>query len=238
MINMADSPHTHFCQLPEKYDIDLEVLREGLESVNALEQVKLYPMDQHPSIGRIRRVTGMAGENNDAPTHFKGYSGICFKSEKGMENDLYQGLSSNVTGTNSKKALEVGIDSTFTEPNNIWFPYLAEIESKFKGQVTQMRLINLHARHNLGRKMHTDYPWYKGLRLHIPLTDDLVYKWRVRNEYYEVNGANGHMYYLNTGVPHTAINDHSDKDRLVFNVNMIPHTLEISIDDQIEQEIL
>ena len=232
---MLDDNHIEFCQLPEKYDIDLEQLRAGLRSVNAFDFERPLWFNL-PRNGRTAR----AMLRNDAPIHIEGYSGICFKSEKGKENDLYQGLaydgiqeSSNVAGPS-----DVGIDSTFTERNDMWFPYLTEIESKFKGQVTQMRLLKLHARHNLGRKMHTDYPWYKGLRLHIPLTDDLIYKWRVMKTIYEVHGADGHMYYLNVGKLHMPMNDHSDIDRWVFNVNIIPHTLEIPLHEQIKQEIL
>ena len=171
-ILMIDTNHIEFCQLPQKYDIDLEQLREGLRSVNAFELERPLWYNLPRNLLEARELM-----RNDAPIHLEGYSGICFKSEKGMENDLYQGLaydgilkSSNVAGPS-----DVGIDSTFTERNDMWFPYLTEIESKFKGQVTQMRLLKLHAGHNLGRKMHTDYPWYKGLRLHIPLNDSTKY---------------------------------------------------------------
>ena len=46
------------------------------------------------------------------------------------------------------------------------------------------------------------------------------------------------VHYLDTGKPHTAINEKSTIDRWVFNINLIPHTTEIPIHQQIRQEIL
>ena len=235
---LIDTNHIEFCQLPQKYDIDLEQLRNGLRSVEAFERVKLNTGEEYPDIARMRRITGTTKESDDSLIPIEGYSGICFKSEKGMENDLYQGLSSNVLGTGARKAMGLIQHFDATVRNDIWFPYLTEIERMFNGQVTQMRLLKLHARHNLGSQMHTDYPWYKGLRFHIPLTDELVYKWRVMKTIYEVYGADGHMYYLNVGKPHMPMNDHSDLDRWVFNVNLQPHTLEIPLHEQLKQGIL
>ena len=214
-----------FCQLPSKYDIDLNLLRQGLESVDAFNRVKQYP------------IPGNYTDGSGKITRFMpGYYGICFKAEPGSKDPLYAGLSSNVLVAGRRRNAK--IDETYTERTDVWFPYLTEIENKFRGTLTQIRLIKLEAGYNLGEQPHIDYPWYKGIRMHIPLTDGVQYEWHVLDEQYTLDGSQPHIYYLDTGKPHTAKNKASTVDRWVFNLNMIPHTTEIPIDQQIKQEIL
>jgi len=147
---------------------------------------------------------------------------------------LYDGIHSNLLIRDHDQY----VDEDFTEKTGIWFPYLDDIVNKFNGTVTQIRLICLRAGHNLGEKQHIDYPWYKGIRMHIPLTDGAEYWWNVYGQNYRVYGAQPHIYFLNTGKPHDARNKLSTIDRYVLNINMIPHTTKIPIDQQIQQEIL
>ena len=225
-------PHTEypacdidFCQLPSKYDVDVELLRTEIK-----EKLKHHDMREYPIPSTVPMSKG------GKQLTFPGYSGICFKAKPGVEEPLYEGL-----GSNSLKALrrrEDCIDTEYTEKTEIWFPYLDEIVNKFNGQVTQIRLIKLEAGYNLGEKQHLDYPWYKGIRMHIPLTDGAEYWWNVYGQNYRVYGAQPHIYFLNTGKPHDARNKLSTIDRYVLNINIIPHTTKIPIDQQIQQEIL
>lgn len=214
-----------FCQLPAKYDIDLKRLREELESVDAFNLVKPYPI---PNTRGLKP----GGYSKTMP----GYYGICFKAEPDSEDPLYDGLASNSLKVGRRR--DAKIDQNFTERTSIWFPYLTELENRFKGTVTQVRLIKLEAGYNLGENPHVDYPWYKGIRMHIPLTDGVKYEWHVLHNKYILDGSQPHLYYLDTGKPHTAINEKSTIDRWVFNINLIPHTTEIPIHQQIRQEIL
>ena len=121
------------------------------------------------------------------------------------------------------------IDENYTERTSVWFPYLTEIVERFNGQVTQVRLIKLEKGYNLGEEPHIDYPWYKGIRMHIPLTDGVQYEWHVLEEQYILDGSQPHIYYLDTGKPHTAKNKAGSIDRWVFNINLIPHTSRFEI---------
>lgn len=205
-----------FCQLPSKYDIDIDLLENELR--NLLVDGTLMGQYPLPSGGV-----------------FPGYWGLCFKSAPGQENPYYDGLKSNsLLAIRRRHAM---IDEDYTVKNDIWFPYLDEIESKFNGQITQVRLIKLDAGCNLGEKQHIDYPWYKGIRMHIPLTPGLKYEWRVLHKQYFAERS-PHMYFLDTGKPHDARNKANAVDRYLLNINMIPHTTDIPIHEQIQQEIL
>ncbi len=207
-----------FCQLPAKYDIDVKRLKQELESVDAFNLVKPYPIP--------------GGKGATMP----GYYGICFKAEPGSDNPLYAGLESNSLKVARRR--DSRIDENYTERTSVWFPYLTEIVERFNGQVTQVRLIKLEKGYNLGEEPHIDYPWYKGIRMHVPLTDGVLYEWHVLDKEYKLDGSQPHLYYLDTGKPHTAKNKAGSIDRWVFNINLIPHTTEIPIDQQINQEIL
>jgi hypothetical protein len=225
-------PHTEypacdidFCQLPSKYDVDIELLRTEIT-----KKLKHHKMIEYP----IPSTVPMA-EGGKIAT-FPGYEGICFKAKVNSQDPLYEGL-----GSNSLKALrrrEDCIDTEYTEKTELWFPYLDEIVNKFNGQVTQIRLICLRAGYNLGEKQHLDYPWYKGIRMHIPLTPDVEYIWNVLGVNYTVHGHQPHMYYLDTGKPHDARNKQGKKDRYLLNINMVPARTDIPIQDQIKQQIL
>jgi len=223
-------PHTEFpkceidfCQLPSKYDVDIDFLRFELNKV-----IENYPLKEYPIPSDIPMARG-----NTQKT-FPGYEGICFNCVPGSKDPLYDGIHSNLLIRDHDQY----VDEDFTEKTGIWFPYLDDIVNKFNGTVTQIRLICLRAGHNLGEKQHIDYPWYKGIRMHIPLTDGAEYWWNVYGQNYRVYGAQPHIYFLNTGKPHDARNKLSTIDRYVLNINMIPHTTKIPIDQQIQQEIL
>tara|TARA_B110000503_G_scaffold125542_1_gene193205 strand:+ start:3876 stop:4598 length:723 start_codon:yes stop_codon:yes gene_type:complete len=215
--HLAYTPHTDYlkcaidwCLLPKKYDVDIELLSNEINKI--LEKV---PMKQYTL------------PNN---TLLPGYYGLCFKSRKGSTDTLYEGLNSNSLQRLGQE--ETTIDPDFTEKNAIWFTYLDEIENKFQGQVTQVRLIKLEAGQNLGEIPHTDYPWYNGIRMHIPLTPDLKYQWNVMDKnYFAKRGPS--MVFLDTGKPHTAINESNPIDRYVLNINMIPWTTNIPLHSQI-----
>ncbi len=205
-----------FCQLPEKYNVDVDLISKEISSIMSEHDLRGYP-----------RADGSL---------FPGYSGICFKSEPESEDPLYDGLKSN--SLLNLRHRHNYIDENFTVKNDqIWFHYLDEIVSKFNGTVTQIRLIKLDAGHNLGEKQHIDYPWYKGIRMHIPLTKGIKYEWRVFHKRYFAEYS-PHIYFLDTGKPHDARNSENSIDRYLLNVNMIPNTLDIPIHDQIEQQIL
>jgi|TARA_B110000858_G_scaffold147155_1_gene167171 hypothetical protein len=221
--HLAYSPTTNYpkcsidwCILPEKYNVDIDVLSNEIDTV--LETV---PMKQYTF------------PNGKA---FPGYYGLCFKSRKGSTDPLYEGLSSNVLSQLGQE--DTTIDPDFTEKNDIWFTYLDEIENKFQGQVTQVRLIKLEAGHNLGYGIpHTDYPWYDGIRMHIPLTPNLKYQWNVMDNIYFAERGSG-VVYLDTSKPHTAINEANLVDRYVLNINMIPLSTSVPLHDQINNGIL
>jgi hypothetical protein len=205
-----------FCQLPEKYDVDIDLISEEIAKVLLNHELRGYPR----SDGSL----------------FPGYSGICFKSEPGSNDPLYDGLKSN--SLLAMRRRHVNIDENFTVKNEeIWFPYLDDIVNKFNGTVTQIRLIKLDAGCNLGEKQHIDYPWYKGIRMHIPLTKGIKYEWRVFHKRYFAEYS-PHIYFLDTGKPHDARNRENSVDRYILNVNMIPYTTEIAIHEQIENQIL
>jgi len=216
-------PHTShvkcdidFCQLPSKYDVDVDLLDQQLtQLLHNNVQMGQYPL---PSGG-----------------YFPGYWGLCFKSAPGQENPYYDGLMSNSLLAIRRR--HEMIDQEYTVKNDIWFPYLDEIESKFNGTFTQVRLIKLEAGYNLGEQQHIDYPWYKGIRMHIPLTLGIKYEWRVLHKQYFAERS-PHMYFLDTGKPHDARNQVNTVDRYLLNINMIPHTIDIPIHEQIQQEIL
>lgn len=215
-------PHTNFEQskhnatvLPEKYNVNLEKLDEGIGSV--LDKHNMIPY----TIGDFK---------------IPGYYGLCFKTKPNSENPLGEGLTSNIWTNNSADS---PIDSNYTEKTDAWFSYLDEIVEKFNGQVTQIRLIKLEAGHNLFSKdetPHIDYPWYRGIRLHICITPGIDYVWKVLGNDYHYTRSNS-MIYLDTGKPHGAINSHNNKDRYILNFNLIPN-LNNHIDNQIKNNII
>ena len=219
------SPNTSFerssfnvTELPEKYNVDLDKLDEGIAST-----LEKYPMISYP----------VPKQGISVP----GYYGLCFKSKPGVENPCYEGVTSNsyfhdTTATDQ-------IDLEYTEKAPSWFPYLDELESKFRGTVTQIRLIKLEAGYNLlsrEQTAHLDYPWYRGVRLHICLTPGIEYKWRVLGVDHSFYRSN-HIHFLDAGKPHGAINDHNSVDRYVLNINVAPK-LDLHIDEQIRQGLL
>lgn len=201
--------------LPNKYDVDLNKLDQGIAVALSKFTMTQYTVNEIP---------------------VPGYFGLCFKSTSGSHNPLSEGLSSNVY---SHGNINKPIDAIFTQKTDAWFPYLDEIVNKFNGQVTQIRLIKLESGHNLlsrTEKLHIDYPWYRGIRIHICLTPDVDYVWRVLDDDYHLKRSSK-MFYLDTGKPHGAVNFHNNKDRYVLNFNLIPR-LDNHIDYQIENSII
>ena len=205
--------------LPNKYDINLDEIDSGIKDV--LNNFQMIPYTVDSPVGK-----------HVVP----GYYGLCFKSTLNSKDPLGQGLSSNV---HSHKTIDSPIDIEYTEKSPAWFPYLDEVVSKFKGQVTQIRLIKLEAGHDLlsqEKTAHIDYPWYRGIRMHICITPGADYTWRVLGKDYSFTRSNK-MFYLDTGKPHGAVNSHNNNDRYVLNFNLIPH-LDNHIDYQIENQII
>lgn len=197
--------------LSEKYTFDLEKLEQGIW--NAVEK---YGMFQYP----LPNGYGVPG-----------YYGLCFKAKPNSENPLADGLGSNVLYHNPNYSGP--IDLEFTEKTDAWFPYLDDITSRFRGTVTQVRLIKLEKGHNLSYKgkPHIDYPWYQGIRLHIPLTSGIDYVWNILGENHIATKSN-RLLFFNAGVPHDARNESNSVDRYLLNINIVP-VLDKHIDEQI-----
>ena len=209
-------------ELPEHYDVDLEKLDKGIQ--NTLNNFEMYQY-QTP--------------NGD---FWPGYFGLNFKSTPDAKNPLQDGNFSNSLASDWSK--DDYIDPNFTEKTDAWFSYFDTIVNKFRGTVTQLKLIKLEAGCNIGiypsddnpYAHHIDYPWYQGVRLHICLTPDIEYVWNIlgTDHYAERNGK---IYFLDAGKPHDAKNKQNNVDRYVLNINLIPMR-DNSIDYQIENSLL
>ncbi len=220
------TPHTDYqksqhsvVSLPDKYDIDLKEIDKGIDTVLSNYEMVAYTVDT--PVGKIQ---------------VPGYYGLCFKTKTKSNDPLGEGLTSNI---HSHSNMNHPVDIEYTEKSPAWFPYLDEITKKFRGQVTQIRLIKLEAGHDLlsrEKTSHIDYPWYRGIRIHICLTPDVDYVWRVLDKDYHFQRSSK-MNYLDTGKPHGAVNNHNDKDRYVLNINLAPK-LDLHIDEQIEKQII
>ena len=220
-------PHTDYqiskfnvTDLPDKYNIDLNRLDEGIK--NTLQNFQMIPYTVDAGKAGVIKVPG--------------YYGLCFKCKKSSKEPLSEGLSSNVH-THSNKNEQ--IDLEYTEKTPAWFDYLDEVVSKFRGNVTQIRLIKLEAGHNLlsrEQTSHLDYPWYRGIRLHLCITPGVDYVWRVLGKDYHFERSEK-LRYLDVGKPHGAVNQHNEVDRFVLNINLAPK-LDLHIDEQIEKQII
>jgi hypothetical protein len=218
--NYALSSH-NVVALNKHYNVNLKELDIGIK-----QSIDNYGMFPYPK-----------GINKGHPSTWgtdtwPGYYGLCFKSFPNAENPLQDGLSSNSVNHDWK----TDFDTNFTEKTDVWFPYLDELVSKFRGTVTQLRLIKLEAGCNLGQRLHMDYPWYKGIRLHICLTPDIDYTWTVLDKDYTVKRSNK-IYFLDAGKPHNAKNKDGNRDRYVLNINVLPK-LDYAIDYQIERNLV
>jgi hypothetical protein len=196
----------NFFKLPSEYSFDLSEMQDQihqlLEKQNTLSVVKNC---NGSKFSRYRGLGFFSRPNAETPLedHFVRRDhryGQVYPDDLHLNDDLpelYEG--------------------DFTEATPILNSYFANVFNKFKSKITKASLLELRSGGWLGS--HTDFPYYKTIRLHSSI-------WGCENSWYEIDGErfqlpqDGHWYFIDTGKYHSVWN-HGPDHRLTLNINLV-----------------
>ena len=203
---------SYFQKLPEHYSFNYQELKDYLGLVT--NEVGLIGLNtpQHP----------------DAYT--SGYRGLGFTYRE-CSNDphhdafkIFNEKEEYFGSATSKRTMKSLLDNQavhrferdFVEKTKFYSGPLERVLSKFKSQITKVRLIELKAGESVHE--HFDYPYYENVRIHASiLTNENVFWW-VEDKKFSIP-ADGNFYWFDTGRFHK-IENNGDTPRLILSVHL------------------
>jgi hypothetical protein len=208
----------NFLALPDYYSIDLEQVRQEIQKITELHELRPFRVGSKNGRQRNRLSYRGLGLTSRPQASEPLYDSLNLYASQGKQLDIFETfakVSEKIPGT--ERVIEILDETEFSEYTEACSPFFQNILKKFRSPFSKVRLLQLFPGGVI--PPHVDFPYYEGIRVHAVIDSNPGVVWEVNGLQFSLP-VDGRFYWFDTGKYH-AVANRGSTPRLVLSVNLL-----------------